>query len=589
MEGLLLAALVATWLQIGLEHSPAFREVGAELGLDFVHQNGMSGKLYTAEIVGPGVALFDYDNDGDLDVYLGQGGRSDDSPLDRWIFPPDAAGRRSNGVMTDRLFRNDLEVRKDGSRSLLFVDVTEESGIAAHGYNMGVATGDFDNDGWVDLYVTNLGPNHLLRNLGDGTFREVTQKAAAEDRRWSVPAVFFDYDADGWLDLFIGNYHRFRAGSGKDCFLPNGLRDYCGPLAYTAEQDRLLRNRGDGTFEDVTVAAGLDRIGATALGAVAADFDGDGRIDLYVANDLLSNHLWLNQGDGTFVEDALLRGAALDRNGKAQASMGVVAGDLDGNGSVDLFMSHLHKEYNTVFLNDGRGMFRDRSREGGLVQASWPMTGFGTVILDYDGDGARDLYVVNGAVHRIEAQIKAKDPHPLRMENQLFRGVGGGRFEEVEGPYREAPVRLEVSRGLAVGDVDNDGDPDLVITNNAGPVRLLLNAREPGDAWLGARLLDVAGKRDVYGARAALIPPATSGTLSQPAWQRTHTDGSFAAASDPRLLFLVPERSEKAGLQVYWPDGVLEFFEDLTPGRYVTVRRGSGHIVERPTISEDDG
>ncbi|MEE2777924.1 MAG: CRTAC1 family protein [Acidobacteriota bacterium] len=560
MRTFLATALLATPLAAFAE--PAFVESAGRLGLDFVHFSGMSGRLYTPELLGAGVALIDYDNDGDLDVYLGQGGWLEQSPQREPVFEP-----RYTLPLTDRLYRNDLDLA-EGPDSLAFIDVTEASGLPTGGYNIGVATGDFDNDGWTDLYATNLGPNHLLRNRGDGTFEDVTVAAGADDRRFSVPATFFDYDGDGWLDLFVGNYHHFRLGNEDECFNPNGLRDYCGPLAQPAEQDRLLRNRGDGTFQDTTLAAGLGDRAATALGAISEDFDLDGDLDLYVANDLMANHLWLNQGDGTFVEDALLAGAALDGDGKPQASMGVVAGDLDGDGAVDLFMSHLLREYNTLYLNDGQGLFTDRSWEGGLVKSSWPMTGFGTVIVDYDGDGLADLFVANGAVHRIEEQVRSGAEHPLAMTNQLFRGLGAGRFEEVNADQRETPVRAEVSRGLAVGDLDNDGDPDLVITNNAGRVRVLLNQHDPDDGWIGLRLVGESGS-DLLGARAALV------TAGQPGrWHRVHTDGSFAAAADPRLLLRAA--LDRVDVRVRWPDGAEVEFRGVATGNHVTLRRGEG-------------
>jgi enediyne biosynthesis protein E4 len=562
------AALLLSLLSSGVAASddvdaePAFDEVAASLGLDFVHFNFMSGRLYLPEMMGGAVALLDYDNDGDLDVYFGQGNRLDDAAPERLAFPPPGPL-----PLTHRLYRNDLEVRADGSRAQRFVDVTARSRIAATGYSIGVATGDYDNDGWVDLYLANVGPNHLLHNNGDGTFADVTAAAGADDRRFSTTAAFFDYDGDGWLDLWVGNYHRFLATTQKPCFMPTGAEDYCGPLAQPAETSRLLRNRRDGTFEDVTARAGLAGAAATALGAVAADFDGDGRIDLYVANDGMPNFLWVNRGDGTFVDDALYRGAALNAEGQSEASMGVVAGDLDGDGSIDLFLTHLEREHNTLYLNDGHGVFTDRSWETGLARPSWEMTGFGTAILDFDADGIDDLFVANGAVRRIQKQMLAGDPHPLRLPNQLFRGVGEGRFEEVPADRREHPVQVEVTRGVAPGDLDNDGDEDLVLSNNAGPARLLRRRGDRADRWLGARLLGTEERRDLLGAEVRL---ASDGT--RPRSRRAHTDGRYAAAGDPRVLFTLPAGPPRQ-LEVRWPDGSRERWVAPPSGRYLVLRR----------------
>jgi len=569
-----LGLAVAAGVAFGAAAEPAFRDVAAQVGLDFQHFTGMSGKLYFVEHMGGSVAVFDYDQDGDLDIYLGQGHPLDDIPPEETTFPP-----RHPQPLSDRLFRNDLVVGEDGQPRLQFIDVTESSGLQAYGYSMGVAVADYDNDGLPDLYITNHLSNQLWRNRGDGTFEDVTAQTGVDDRRWSVPASFFDYDGDGHLDLYVGNYVEFRVATHKYCAAPTGQHDYCGPRAYPPAPNRLFHNRGDGTFENVSEQSGILGKPRNTLGTVAADMNGDGLLDLYVANDQVENEMLVNQGDGTFIDDAILSGTAVDAMGQPQASMGVMAADLNGDGYVDLFMSHLLREMNTLYLNDGFGLFTDATRGSGLGRASWNFTGFGMAIFDYDGDGVLDLYVANGAVKRIEAQLREGDPHPMRESNLLFRGLGGGRFEEVPDDAREDPVYFDVSRGVAVGDLDNDGDPDLVIANNAGPVRLLLNQRRPGADWLGLQFVNPDGRRDQPGTR--VVHFAADGTEN---WRIVHTDGSYAAAIDPRVRFAViqaegsaeGESPAPARIRVIWPDGFTQEVSVASSGRYVTVWRRSG-------------
>ncbi len=317
----------------------AFVERGRELGLDFEYWNGMSGRLYLPEIVGGGAALFDADRDGDLDLVVTQG--QELLPRGDRGGPP-----RAPHTLGARFFRNELDPAR-GPSSLRFVDATATSGLHTSGYGIGVATGDYDGDGLVDLYFANLGANQLWRNQGAGAFREVTAAARADDPRWSTVAVFFDYDRDGWLDLFVGNYVEWSPEIDKVCRTITGRRDYCGPLSYRPERNTLLRNRGDGTFEDQSLNAGLTAEAGSTLGAVAADFDRDGALDLFVANDGMANELWLNQRDGTFRNDALLAGVAVNRLGQAEASMGVALGDADGDLDLDLLLTLLTGEPNT--------------------------------------------------------------------------------------------------------------------------------------------------------------------------------------------------------------------------------------------------
>jgi len=560
-----------------------FVDRAVEIGIDFVHFNGMSGELYFVEMTGQGGALFDYDNDGDLDAYLLQGHMLGDKPIETATFPP-----RHPLPLVDRLYRNDLEIKPDGTRVLKFTDVTDETGLDATGYGMGVAAGDFDNDGWVDLYVTNFGSNRLYRNDGDGTFTDVTEKSGTDDPRWSVPAVFFDYDGDGFLDLYEGNYVDYRIATDKTCTMGAGAPDYCGPQSYSPASDRLFHNRGAASggplFEEVTSEVGFDTEFGAALGATAADFDGDGRTDLYVANDGLPNQLWLNRkvdgqkgaGQVRFENAALLGGCAVNEDGKPEASMGVVAGDFNGDGSEDLFMTHIDRETNTLFLNDGTGLFEDQSQESGLGMSSWQYTGFGTALIDYDNDGWLDLYIANGAVVLIEEQMRADEPYALKQKNLLFHNRGGARFEDVSAGAGKVFDLLEVSRGVAIGDVDNDGDVDLLVTNNAGPARLLVNQVGQDRPWLGLRLLGKDVARDMLGAKVGLFRKGAP-TL----WRRVRTDGSYASASDPRVLFGLGDDPDVEKVRVEWPGGLVEEWRDLPLREYTTLRQGSGAPVSQ--------
>ena len=562
MTGLLLS------LAMGACPAPAsdlFQE--AANGPAFVHFNGMSGELYFPEMMGSGAALFDYDGDGDLDAYIVQGRMlGPGKTLEDAVFPPPAGQ-----PLVDRLFRNDTVAGQDGSAVLRFVDVTDRVGLSAAGYGMGVAAGDYDNDGHVDLYVANFGANELWRNSGEGRFENVTVAAGVGDDRWGVSAAWVDYDRDGDLDLYVGNYVRYGFDNAKPCRSSTSARDYCSPLVYEPEVDTLYRNDGDGTFTDVSEAAGIRAAYGGALGVVVADFDLDGWPDLYVANDGVANQLWMNQRDGRFRDEALLAGVGVNMDGSPEASMGVDAADFDGDGDEDLFMTHLARETNTLYINDGQGWFEDRTLAMGLANPSFQYTGFGTAWFDYDNDGWLDILAVNGAVTRIEEQLLAGDPFPLRQTNQLFRNLGEGRYEEVTADAGEAFRVSLVSRGAAFGDVDNDGDTDVLITNNAGPARLLINTRGQDAAWIGFAATTVAG-RDAYGASIS-IDIGGSAIL-----RRVRADGSYASSNDPRVLIGLGDRKagERYRATVTWPDGRTEIFTDLVGGRYHRLVLGQG-------------
>ena len=530
---------------------PIFDEVAADVGLNFRHHNGMTGKFYLPEIMGSGAALFDYDNDGDLDVFLVQGG----------ALEPGSKPESHQG----KLFRNDLEVGKNGK--LRFTDVTEKSRIRATGYGMGVAVGDINNDGWSDLYLTNLGSNQMYLNKGDGTFDDVTRSSATDDPRWSTAASFFDYDRDGWLDLLVVNYADFSTTNSPNCYAPTSARDYCTPRVFRAPGNRLFHNRRDGTFEDVTVSAGVDKEFGHGLGVVSADFNNDGWIDIYVANDGDPNQLWINQKNGTFKNEALLAGAAVNRDGKAEAGMGVDAGDFDGNGTDDIFVTHLMDETNTLFTNLGDAVFEDRTREAGLGMPGRRFTGFGTLFFDYDNDGFLDLLVVNGAVQLLPELIRKGDPFPLGQPNQLFRNTGQDRFVEIVEQAGSSFQLLEVSRGAAFGDIDNDGDTDVIVTNNNGPVRLLLNQLGNRNHWLGLRFVAKNG-RDLLGTQVDILVKK-----NQILRRRVRTDGSYLVANDPRVIVGLGSATNVESVRIRWPDGAVQELKALPVDRYTTIKQ----------------
>ncbi len=542
-----------------------FAERAVAAGLDFTHTNGMSGRYYFPEMIPAGAGVLDYDNDGDLDVYLVQG-----RPLgDASVRNGGAAAANAAGEPGGRLFRNDLRVEADGTRSVRFIDVTERSGIDAPGYGMGVAAGDVTNDGCTDLYLTNLGPNQLFRNNCDGTFTDVSESAGAEGGGWSVSAAFVDYDRDGWLDLYVGNYVQYSIETDRPCTDLAGRRDYCTPEVYAPQADRLYRNLGGGWFADETATALAGARFGPALGVSTADFDGDGWIDVYVANDVHANLLWMNQGDGTFRDGGLLSGAALSGDGVAEASMGVDAGDFDNDGDFDLFMTHLPNEGNNLYENDGAGFFEDVSIRTGLGPASHGRTGFGAAWFDIDNDGWLDLLAVNGAIEAIDGR---DHPFPYDETNLLFRNLRNGRFEDVT--YRAgAALRLsEISRGAAIGDIDNDGDTDVVVVNNSGRARLFVNEAGNRNHWLGLRLTGGDAQRDMLGARVAVL------RSGEAAWRHVRTDGSYASAHDPRVLIGLGRSAQAPLVRVIWPSGRVEEWNDLPIDGYTTLAEGTGTV-----------
>jgi len=501
----------------------------------------MTGKFHYAEIIGSGAALFDMDNDGDLDVFLVQyRGQS-------------------------RLFRNDLVNGK-----LSFTDVTEKSGIVTHDGGMGVAAGDFNNDGCVDLYLTYLGTNQLYRNNCNGTFTDVSNASQTDETGWAVSAAWVDYDRDGWLDLFVGNYLRWSESISTPCHAVSGRPDYCSPNVYQPLPSRLYHNNRDGTFTDVTTKAGLASEFGPALGVSTADFNNDGWPDIYVANDGQPNQLWINQRDGTFKNIGLRSGAALSAAGKAKGSMGVDAGDFDNDGDDDLFMTVLTGEGANLFVNDGMAAFEERGVQSGLNRITGTRTGFGAAWADVDNDGRLDLLTVNGAVQTIEALARAGDPFPLRQRMQLIRNSGGGKFEDVSDRGGAVFGLSDVARGAAFGDVDNDGDIDVVVNNNNGRARLLINNVGTKNHWVGLNILGSGRGQAAIGARVEVI--LEDGTSI---WRRARADGSYASANDPRVLVGLGASTRPPRVRVTWPDGKMASWDAVPIDRYTTLREGA--------------
>ncbi|HET7697164.1 MAG TPA: CRTAC1 family protein [Vicinamibacterales bacterium] len=548
-------------LQISIDaQAPLFVDGAESSGLKFVHVTGETGQYYMAEQMGAGVALFDYDGDDDLDVFLVQGGPA---------FGAGKPERAANQNPGSRLFRNDLSVTPDGRRTLRFTDVTAAAGVGFRGYGMGVAVGDYDNDQRLDLVVTGFETAALYHNNGNGTFSDVTAKSGIRERLWSTSAAFVDYDRDGRLDLFVARYLDFTPAGNKVCHDAVGARDYCSPRAYKPVPAALYHNAGNGTFTNVSDAAGISKAYGAGLGVATGDYNGDGWLDLYVANDATPNQLWINTGKGTFRDEGMLSGAAVNAAGNPEGSMGIASGDFDTDGDEDLFVTNIVGETFALYVNDGKGVFEDLRTRAGLAGPTAPYTGFGTDWFDYDNDGRLDLFVTNGAVNIVEAQRGR--PRPFRMKNQLFRNTGSGRFVETGGSAGPAFARTDIGRGAAFGDVDNDGDVDIAVTNNGGPASLLLNQSVESKSahhWIGISLRQASGNRFAFGAWVG-IERAGQPTL----WRRVRTDGSYLSASDVRLHFGLGASPAITAVVIQWPDGQRERRTGIAVDRIVTVAR----------------
>jgi enediyne biosynthesis protein E4 len=537
---------------------PWFVDVTEESGLNFVHEAGSRAleSYFLPHLIGSGAALFDYDGDGKLDIYLIQNGGPDSKA-------------------TNRLYHQEPDGR--------FKDVSAGSGLDVIGHGMGVAIGDVNNDGRPDVLVTEFGAIRLFLNNGDGTFTEATREAGLDHPFWATSAAFVDYDRDGWLDLVVVNYVDYDPT--KTCWSSGAQQpDYCNPKVFPGAVAKLYHNRGPipGSktgavrFEDVTLASGLGKLPGPGLGVVCADFDGDGWPDIFVANDAHPNHLWINQHDGTFKEEAVRRGLAYNAMGQTQGNMGIALGDVEnhGDGRFDVFVTHLTEESHTLWSQKPRGFFSDQTAAAGLANPRWRGTGFGAVMGDFNQDGALDVAVVNGRVSRGQAPENSNLPQFWQRyaeRNQLFANDGAGSLRDISTSNGAFCGRHEVARGLACGDLNGDGALDLLVTTIGGPAHIFRNVAPNRGHWLLVRAIDPAlGGRDAYGAQVTVEAGAKR-------WVRWINPGqSFLSSNDPRAHFGLGKTETISALHVVWPNGDKESFEGCAVDQPVLLKKGEG-------------
>lgn len=531
----------------------AFHEVTKHAWIQFQHINGATAEKYMPETMGSGGLFFDYDNDGWPDLFLVNGGSLVDGQLARRAQP---ALYRNNGNGT-------------------FSDASVQSGIRSKAYGMGACAADYNNDGWVDIYLTSFGQNALYRNNGDGTFRDVSREAGVALNSWSTSCAFGDIDNDGDLDLFVANYVDFSMSNNKYCgdHIRN-VRAYCHPNVYNGLPSVLYRNNGNGTFADVSRKAGVYTTVGKALGVVFGDYNNDGWIDIYVANDSVPNFLYRNRGDGTFAEGGVFAGVAVNRAGLPEAGMGTDMADYDNDGLLDIFVTNLDMETNTLYRNLGQGLFEDVTSESGHGEPSLRFVGFGTAFVDYDNDGYLDVVVANG--HILDNATYFRDNITYAQRNLLFRNRGAGTFAEVSSRAGPGFALEKVSRGLAAADFDNDGDVDLLITNNGQTADLLRNDGGNQHNSLLVRLVGTKSNRDAVGARLTLIV----GSMTQT--REVKAGSSYLGQNELRAHFGLGQAARIDRLEVRWPSGTVERFERLEANQIVTIVEGRGIVRAQP-------
>src|SRR5271156_4635027 len=533
-----------------------FVDVTAESGISFKHNSGAFGKKYLPETMGSGACFIDYDNDGWQDILL-------INSMD-W---PDHKSHKSYPALDHN--------NHDGT----FTDVTREAGLAVEMYGMGCAVPDFDNDGFDDVYIPAVGNNHLFRNLGNGKFADVTTKAGVSDPGFPTSAIWFDYDNDGKLDLFVSHYVDWSIATDQYCSLDNKNKSYCTPQLYKGQSATLFHNKGHGVFENVTKRAGLYDPTSKSLGIAMLDYDDDGWMDLFVANDTQPNKLYHNNHDGTFTDQAVIAGVAYGESGTMRAGMGADAGDFDHTGHQGLLVGNFTNEGLALYRNDGSGLFTDESASSGINEISLRSLTFGALFFDYDLDGWPDIFAANG---HVADDISVLQPE-LKYEEVplMFRNEGNGKFEDVTGRLGPAMGRAVVGRGAAYGDFDNDGDLDLLLTTNNGLARLLRNDNANQNDMLRVKTVGTRSNRDGIGAKVTL---KTNKGVAQFAMVK---DGSsYLSQSELPLTFGLgkPEDGKTVSLEILWPSGRKDSIPDIKPNQFVTVQEGKGLISAQPIV-----
>jgi hypothetical protein len=553
MALLILASIVPLLVNARQQEAPVrFTNVAVEAGITFKHENGASAQKYMPETMAGGSIIFDYNNDGWPDLFFVNGGSFTDKQK--------AAAARHG------LYRNN----KNGT----FTDVTAGSGIGVSGFGMGACSADYDNDGWPDLYITSFGGNKLYHNNGNGTFTDVTEKAGVGSKLWSASCAFGDVDNDGHVDLFVTNYVDFGVNNNKYCVFSGDTRVYCHPNVYNGQPDILYRNNGDGTFTDISKQAGIYRTTGKGLGVVFGDYDGDGWTDIYVANDSVPNFLFHNKGKGVFEEVALLAGVAVGNDGQPLAGMGTDMGDIDGDGLLDIFVTNLDRQTHSLYRNLGKGLFANITFESGVGEATLPFVGFGALFFDYDNDMDLDLAIANGDV--IDNVSMFRDSTSYFQRKLLLQNDGTGKFKDV-GPASGTGFALKkAGRSLSAGDIDNDGDLDLLIGNVGQSPDLL---RNEGGNKLNSLLIRTIGSksnRDGIGARLKLTVGGK--TLVR----EVKAGSSYLSQSDMRVHFGMGHAARAERLEIRWPSGTVDALENVEANQILTVTEGRGVTTHSP-------